>query len=149
GQERGVRHIGDRMAEPKRFPQVSVRTAEALAHRVIFEAVWKRAWRVLTPYGFQGADREEVAQNVVVRAWEKRSKFRAGRGSPNAWIGKMTRNAAAGVLRSQARSKEVLMSDPPEDVVDEALDPEQTKEWSELAELANHEFSFIPEAERR
>jgi RNA polymerase sigma-70 factor (ECF subfamily) len=43
----------------------------------------------------------DVAQEAYVRIWKRASQFRAGAGSPKAWIGSIARNCAIDRLRSE------------------------------------------------
>lgn len=121
-----------------RLPRIHGVTAEAIpvAERAgerageSFEELYRRAFPRVYAYAASllrdRAAAEEVTAEAFERAWRKRRSFRPGRGTPDAWVLGIARNAALDELRRRGRRGE-LPSDAP-DVFAEPLD--------EAAELA-------------
>src|SRR2546423_2135232 len=46
-----------------------------------------------------GADRDDIVQEALARAWAKRSQYDAGRGTPSAWLLAITADQARKAVR--------------------------------------------------
>src|SRR3954466_14111969 len=57
---------------------------------------------------------EDVTAQAFERAYQKRSRFNARRGSPRAWLFGIVRNAALDELRRRKRAAETAIPGPPE-----------------------------------
>jgi RNA polymerase sigma-70 factor, ECF subfamily len=114
---------------------------EALLRRVMFDAVWGIVWESLAR--LSRADREDLAQEIILRAWQNRGRYRSARGSPEQWIRTIAKRMA---INFSKRGRFV-----PDDLpmAGDARDPEETVMWSQLAALVDHVLAKLPEGERR
>jgi RNA polymerase sigma-70 factor, ECF subfamily len=116
-----------------------------------FEALYRRAFpRVYAYVASLLRDRsaaEEVTAQAFERAYRKRSTYRPGRGSAEAWLFGIARNAALDELRRLKRratldvDPEDVYSDPPEDHADAIVRRETVR--AALAELEAHERELV------
>jgi RNA polymerase sigma-70 factor, ECF subfamily len=110
GRSRSVNEAFAEQAPP------SLGSAEAAAES--FESIYRRTFpRVYAYVASLLRDRaaaEDVTAQAFERAYRKRRRFRSGRGTPEAWIFGIARNAALDELRRRQRSAR-LEADP-EDV---------------------------------
>jgi RNA polymerase sigma-70 factor (ECF subfamily) len=125
-------------------PMPSRSAEEALLQRVIFDAVWEIAWESLAR--LSRADRQDLAQEVVIRVWQQRGQYRSARGNPEQWIRTITKRMSIDFRRSRGR---FVPDEVPESMASDAPNPEETVMWSQLAELADHVLAKFPEGERR
>jgi RNA polymerase sigma-70 factor (ECF subfamily) len=88
-------------------------------------AVFSLAVRVLG----NGADAEEIVQDVFSQVWSQAARFDAARGTFAAWVLMMTRSRAIDRLRARRAGAAALAADP----VGEAADPIPTQEESVIA----------------
>lgn len=137
------------MADPTPAGTPASRADESIVQRRLYEAARGVICGALTSYRFSAVDREDLVQEVILRAWTKRATYRASRGTLAQWLSAIARNAAADLLRAQGKDPASFAGPMPEDPPHEAPTPEETVTWSQLAELANHVFDLIPEKERR
>ena len=52
--------------------------------RVMFDAVWEIVWDSLARLPL--ADREDLTQEIIVRLWQKRERYRSEKGSIAVWV---------------------------------------------------------------
>lgn len=119
---------------------------EALFQRLVFETVWAIVWVSLVRSRLSRADRQDLAQEVVVRVWQMRGRYRAEKGSPEAWIRTIALRMVIDVLRKRGQ---VVPGALPETLATDARTPEETLKWSQLAQLADQVLEGLPEGERR
>jgi RNA polymerase sigma-70 factor (ECF subfamily) len=123
---------------------------EVLLQRVMFDAVWRIAWESLAR--LPHADRADLAQEIVIRAWRSRGRYRSARGSPEQWVRIIAKRMAIDFLRKRSGG---VPADVPVTLADDAPEPldtsspEETAMWSQLAQLADHVLAKLPEGERR
>jgi RNA polymerase sigma-70 factor (ECF subfamily) len=126
---------------PRRGP-----SQEALFQRLVFDTVWKIIWSILVRFPEAGEERQDLAQEIIIRAWQMRGKYRSEKGSAAAWIRTIAARMVIDFLRKRGRA---VPSELPESLADEARTPEETVEWSQLAQLADEVVQGLPEGERR
>jgi RNA polymerase sigma factor (sigma-70 family) len=117
-----------------------------------FESLYRRAFPRV--YGYVASllrDRaaaEDVTAQAFERAFRRRRTFRASRGSPEAWLFGIARNAALDELRR--RRRRAALETEPVDVV-AATEPEERAELTlrretvrtAIAELSGHERDIV------
>ncbi|HWH45111.1 MAG TPA: sigma-70 family RNA polymerase sigma factor [Thermoleophilaceae bacterium] len=96
-----------------------------------FEELYRRSFRRVYAYTASmlrdRAAAEEVTAEAFERAWRKRRSYRPGRGSAEAWVVGIARNAALDELRRRKRRGELaddtpdIWSEPPEEAAELAL----------------------------
>jgi RNA polymerase sigma factor (sigma-70 family) len=114
--------MNDAVAE--RVPLVAGSEREAFA--TLYERTFPRLYAYVASLLGDRASAEEVTAQAFERAYRKRRSYRAGRGSPEAWLFGIARNAALDELRR--RKRRARLEADPEDAVAPATE--------ELAELA-------------
>jgi RNA polymerase sigma-70 factor, ECF subfamily len=119
---------------------------DLLAQRILFDALMAVVRRMLGRYGLQGADREEVAQEVAVAAYRGLGKYDADRGTPKQWLSGIVRRQVKSFLRRWNKLPSRAAGDDLPDVPDPAWTPE---EEVSLHDLAVRAFSVLPDEERR
>jgi RNA polymerase sigma factor (sigma-70 family) len=131
------------MPTPDQAVELRARVARARAMRELHEAVHAFAWRALERYRLSDADRQDVAQNVVIAAFQRRDAYRADRGAPGAWLWGLVRNEVRAFARG--RCLELVAAegfDPPS----EAPTPEESVS---MEQLADHLLDLVPIDARR
>lgn len=78
---------------------------EAAARR-LFSEHWVTAWRTAFAIVGSRADADDIAQDSLVRAWERSNAF-GGRSSFKTWLTRIVVNRSIDHLRRQARRREV------------------------------------------
>jgi RNA polymerase sigma-70 factor (ECF subfamily) len=126
---------------PRRGP-----SQEALFRRLVFDTVWKIVWPILVRSRVGKAERPDLAQEIIIRVWQMRERYRAARGSPKQWVRTIAKRMVIDFLRKRGQ---VVPDDLPETLADEARTPEEHVEWSQLAQLADEVVQGLPEEERR
>ena len=118
----------------------------ALAQRLLFRTLVALVWKALERSRLTLADRDDIAQNVALRAFLRRSTYRAERGNLEQWLSGIVRNEVRRFLRAQASQPAPGLGDAPVDPASEAPTPEET---ASLGDLADHVFAIVPAEERR
>ena len=129
-------------------PDAPEEAEDALAPRLLFRTTVALVWRALERTRLTPADRDDIAQNVALRAFRRRSTYRAKRGNLEQWLSGILRNEIRRYLKAQGRQPVLLPApgDVPLDTPSEAPTPEESVSLSELADQA---FAFLPPTERR
>jgi len=83
------------------------------AFRQLYDATSPRLLGVLAQLVGRGALAEDLLQDVYVRIWKAASQYRAGSGSPMAWMAACARYRAIDHLRSRGARPEVAIADLP------------------------------------
>ena len=131
------------MPTPDQAVELRARIARTRAVRALHEAVHAFAWRALRRYRLSDADRKDVAQNVVIAAFQRRDAYRADRGAPGAWLWGLLRNEVRAFARGQ---RPELAGD---EALDAASDAPTPEERVAVEELADHLLDLLPIDERR
>ena len=126
-------------------------TLPATADRALdFDALYRESRDDVFAYAAtllrDGAAAEDVTAMAFERAYKKRSRFDARRGSPRAWLFGIVRNAALDELRRRKRALTTAFPDPPsEPAPDEAaeLAAERDAVRAALATLAARDREVI------
>ena len=132
------------MAAPKGVNRPG-RTQQARMERRLFNAVYAFAWRRLGKYRLSNADRDDVAQDVVIAAFCRCGTYRPDRGNLEQWLSGILRRQAATFLgkRGQAAS---LEADAALVMVSDVANPEESMF---LRALGAEVLEFLPPDERR
>ena len=83
------------------------------AFRQLYEATSPRLLGVIAQLVGRGALAEDLLQDVYVRVWKAAGQYRAGAGSPMAWMAATARYRAIDHLRSRGARPEVAVADLP------------------------------------
>ena len=83
------------------------------AFRQLYDATSPRLLGVLAQLVGRGAVAEDLLQDVYVRIWKSAGQYRAGSGSPMAWMCASARYRAIDHLRSRGARPEVAIADLP------------------------------------
>lgn len=83
------------------------------AFRQLYEATSPRLLGVIARMVGRGALAEDLLQDVYVRIWKAAAQYRAGAGSPMAWMAATARYRAIDHLRSRGARPEVALADLP------------------------------------
>lgn len=83
------------------------------AFRRLYDATSPRLLGVIAQLVGRGALAEDLLQDVYVRIWKAAGQFRAGAGSPMAWLAATARYRAIDHLRSRATRPEIAVADLP------------------------------------
>ena len=126
-------------------PLVATGHSEGFAE--LYERTFPRVYAYVASLLRDRATAEDVTAQAFERAYRKRRSYSAGRGSMDAWVFGIARNAALDELRKRKRRAK-LEVDPedegataPEDHVDLALRREAVR--AALASLSGHERDLI------
>ena len=133
------------MSTPRQAPELSARVARARAVRALYEAVHAFAWKALEPYRLSDADRQDLAQNVMIAACERWETYRAERGAPAAWLWGIVRNEARAFGRLRARRLEVGA----DELVEARSEGPTPEELVSVNDLAEHLLGSVRVEERR
>lgn len=63
-----------------------------------------------------GADRDDIVQEALARAWSKRSQYDASRGTPSAWLLAITADQARKAVRRMRTGPDLSLADAPDAV---------------------------------
>src|SRR3954466_12355694 len=106
--------------EPERSTGVTATTATlpATAERALdFDALYREARDDVFAYAAtllrDAAAAEDVTAQAFERAYRRRSRYAARRGSPRAWLFGIARNAALDELRRRKRAASAEVPEPP------------------------------------
>ena len=83
------------------------------AFRKLYQATAPRLLGVIAQLVGRGALAEDLLQDVYVRVWKAAGQYRAGAGSPMAWLAATARYRAIDHLRSRGARPEVSIADLP------------------------------------
>ena len=83
------------------------------AFRKLYEATSPRLLGVIAQLVGRGALAEDLLQDVYVRVWKAAGQYRAGAGSPMAWMAATARYRAIDHLRSRGARPEIAIGDLP------------------------------------
>ncbi len=83
------------------------------AFRQLYDATSPRLLGVVAQLVGRGAVAEDLLQDVYVRIWKAAGQYRAGAGSPMAWMAATARYRAIDHLRSRGARPEVAIADLP------------------------------------
>jgi RNA polymerase sigma-70 factor (ECF subfamily) len=122
-------------------------TARAEGFAELYERTFPRVYAYVASMLRDRSSAEDVTAQAFERAYRKRRSYRPGRGSMDAWVFGIARNAALDELRKRKRSA-ALVADPedtgspsPEDQAELALRRETVR--AALASLDGHERDLI------
>ena len=122
-------------------------TARAEGFAELYERTFPRVYAYVASLLRDRSSAEDVTAQAFERAYRKRRSYRPGRGSMDAWVFGIARNAALDELRKRKRSA-ALVADPedtgspsPEDQAELALRRETVR--AALASLDGHERDLI------
>ncbi|HEY9023718.1 MAG TPA: sigma-70 family RNA polymerase sigma factor, partial [Burkholderiaceae bacterium] len=94
------------------------------AFRQLYDATSPRLLGVVAQLVGRGALAEDLLQDVYVRIWKAAGQYRAGAGSPMAWMAAAARYRAIDHLRSRGARREVAVADLPSHGADDGdVDP--------------------------
>jgi RNA polymerase sigma-70 factor (ECF subfamily) len=116
--------VTDALAEPMP-PLAASSEAEGFEH--LYRSTFPRVYAYVASLLRDRAAAEEVTAQTFERAYRKRGGFRPSRGTPEAWVFGIARNAALDELRRRRRRAELaadvedVWSDRPEEAADRAL----------------------------
>jgi RNA polymerase sigma-70 factor (ECF subfamily) len=122
-------------------------TARSEGFAELYERTFPRVYAYVASMLRDRTSAEDVTAQAFERAYQKRRSYRPGRGSMDAWVFGIARNAALDELRKRKRSA-ALVADPedtgspsPEDQAELALRRETVR--AALASLDGHERDLI------
>jgi RNA polymerase sigma-70 factor (ECF subfamily) len=122
-------------------------TARSEGFAELYERTFPRVYAYVASLLRDRASAEDVTAQAFERAYRKRRSYRPGRGSMDAWVFGIARNAALDELRKRKRSA-ALVADPedtaspsPEDQAELTLRRETVR--AALASLDGHERDLI------
>lgn len=139
------RDVGDAIAQTA--PTLSTEAGATDSFQELYERTFPRVYRYVASLVRDRAAAEDVTAQAYERAYRRRRTFRAARGTPDAWMFGIARNAALDELRRQKR-RASLELDPedgslasPEDEADLAIRRETVR--VALATLSGHERDLV------
>lgn len=98
-------------AQPEVEPAASVSRGGSVLSSASFEKLYREAWPTVVDYlrfRIGPIDANDVAADVFTRAWQARDQFDPSRGTAQAWLWGIARNAATDRLRSPPQAAEEL-----------------------------------------
>jgi RNA polymerase sigma factor (sigma-70 family) len=134
------RDVNEAIAEP--IPMLSRAQAEGFAE--LYERTFPRVYGYVASLLRDRAAAEDVTAQAFERAYRKRRSYRAGRGSIDAWLFGIARNAALDELRR--RKRRAGLEGDPEDV--RALAPEDHAELALRREAVRAALAALDGQER-
>src|SRR5471032_2244220 len=119
---RNIRESDSLMTAPVTTPPLDAETrladwlsrcalGDRQAFRKLYEATSPRLLGVIAQLVGRGALAEDLLQDVYVRIWKAAGQYRAGAGSPMAWMAAAARYRAIDHLRSRGSRPEVAISE--------------------------------------
>ena len=135
--------VNKAVAEP--MPTVAASDAETFA--LLYKRTFPRVYAYVASLVRDRAAAEDVTAQAFERAYRKRHRYRARRGSPEAWLFGIARNAALDELRRRKRRAGLEVD--PEDLGTAALDEQaelarrRVIVRAALASLDGHERDLI------
>jgi len=110
--ERRSTGVNDALAEPLTAPIAGLNTAESF--EVLYRSTFPRVYSYVASLLRDRSAAEDVTSQAFERAYRKRTGFSARRGSPEAWLFGIARNAALDELRR--RKRHAALDSEPDDV---------------------------------
>src|SRR3954466_3941182 len=107
--ERRITDVNDALAEPLTGPITGLNTVQGFEE--LYRNTFPRVYAYVASLLRDRSAAEDVTAQAFERAYRKRSGFSARRGSPEAWIFGIARNAALDELRKRKR-RATLESEP-------------------------------------
>jgi RNA polymerase sigma factor (sigma-70 family) len=137
--------VSDALAHP--VSTVSTDSPEAESFDALYRRTFPRVYSYVASLVRDRSAAEDVTAQAFERAFRKRRAFRAARGTPDAWVFGIARNAALDELRR--RKRRAPLDAEPEDVA--GVEPEDEADQtirraavrSALAELSGHERDIV------
>ena len=117
------------------------------AFRQLYEATSPRLLGVVAQLVGRGALAEDLLQDVYVRIWKAAGQYRAGAGSPMAWMAATARYRAIDHLRSRGSRPEVAIADLPSHAGSEDGDDDPTHRMPDPGPGPAKSFEARSEAE--
>ena len=117
------------------------------AFRQLYEATSPRLLGVVAQLVGRGALAEDLLQDVYVRIWKAAGQYRAGAGSPMAWMAATARYRAIDHLRSRGARPEVAIADLPSHAGSEDGDDDPTHRMPDPGPGPAKSFEARSEAE--
>jgi RNA polymerase sigma factor (sigma-70 family) len=117
------------------------------AFRQLYEATSARLLGVIAQLVGRGALAEDLLQDVYVRIWKAAGQYRAGAGSPMAWMAATARYRAIDHLRSRGARPEVAIADLPARAGSEDGDDDPTHRMPDPGPGPARRFEARSEAE--
>jgi RNA polymerase sigma factor (sigma-70 family) len=133
------------MAQPLRPRALGPDAEHRLAVRKLFMAVHGFVWRVLQHYRVPPADRDDLAQDVVIKALRSWRNYRAESGTPGQWLWGIARNQVRTYLRE--RGKQPVLVD--HDLLDRQSEVPIPEESVSSQRLADRFLARLPTRQRR
>ena len=133
--------VNEAIAEP--MPSVTGATA-AESFEALYERTFSKVYAYVASLLRDRSAAEDVTAQAFERAYRRRRTYRAGRGSPEAWVFGIARNAALDELRKRKR-RAALESDP-EDF--DAPPPDELAETSLRREVVRKALAELDDADR-
>src|SRR4051812_12131474 len=119
----------------------------AASHAFDFDALYRDARDDVYAYAAtllrERAAAEDVTAQAFERAYRKRSRYNAGRGTPRAWLFGIVRNAALDELRRIKRAAASTLPPP-----DPGPTPDETAELAAQREAVRRALHHLPPRER-
>jgi RNA polymerase sigma-70 factor (ECF subfamily) len=115
--------VSDAVAEP--LPPLAGDVGAADSFASLYERAFPRVYAYVTSLLRDRASAEDVTAQAFERAYRKRRSYRPARGSPEAWVFGIARNAALDELRRRKR-RAPLEAEP------EEIDPRTPEEHADL-----------------
>jgi RNA polymerase sigma-70 factor (ECF subfamily) len=134
------------MSASRACPAPRARAEEALAQRILFDAVLAVVDKALGRRGLSGADRKDLAQDVAVAAFRRRLSYRAERGSPGQWLSGIAHREVKRFLRVRSRQPRLAAGDELPDTPDGSSTPEDEVSCRDLTDRA---LAMLAAEERR
>ena len=111
--------VNDAMVEP--LPPLAERAGAGESFEALYRRTFPRVYGYVASLLRDSSAAEEVTAQAFERAYRRRRTFRPGRGSADAWLFGIARNAALDELRRRSRTA-ALVTDPPDEAVAEPAD---------------------------
>jgi RNA polymerase sigma factor (sigma-70 family) len=137
--------VNDAVAERMPGLKGEIRAEESFAS--LYERTFPRVYAYVASLLRDPASAEDVTAQAFERAYRKRRSYRPGRGSPEAWLFGIARNAALDELRRRKRRADLvtelpdLTAPPPEAHADFALRLDTVR--AALAQLSGQERDLV------
>ncbi|MDR3508018.1 MAG: sigma-70 family RNA polymerase sigma factor [Caulobacteraceae bacterium] len=138
---------------PADDPAVHAECIEAIAARAdraafarLFSYFAPRVKAYLARLGLDGAQAEEIAQEVMVTVWRKAASFDRRQGSPSTWIFRIARNRRIDVFRRDRRG-DLDAHDPALQPVPEVA-PDQATETADREAQVRQAVAQLPDDQR-
>jgi RNA polymerase sigma factor (sigma-70 family) len=132
------------MTAPTRPPTIGA--ADPLDAFALYAAVFAFASNALTRMGCPEADRDDLAQRVVVKAYRQRHQHDPAQGTPGQWLWGIARNE----LRDERRrGRRELLIDAPSPASGAGGDTPTVEDLVLVKDLADFVWKSVPEAEQR